>query len=249
MAVTPRMLIIGWVIVNERGISMKKKMQRTLSMAAIAALLMGTSAMAETGQMKPSMPSGQSETQKSQSDALDMTRTQDPTPHEYSVLPLARGQKKQVENHSLLGGDVKGKDGKPIGELEQLIMDTKTNKIAYGVVRFSDTNEMWPLHWKSFKVNEDSGEVSLNLTRDQLRSKSSLDDAKDLSPDIKKMVKDMQKNMGDSTVNEGGIGVTKTPAGAGGQGEDKAGGAGPSGTRALPPGNAPGFEGEGQTKH
>jgi sporulation protein YlmC with PRC-barrel domain len=218
-------------------------------MAAVAGLLMGTSAMAETGQMKPNMPSGQHETPRSQSDALDMTRTQDPTPNDYAILPLARGKKQMVEDHNLLGGDVKGKDGKPIGELKQLIMDTKTNKIAYGVVKFSDTNEMWPLHWKSFKVNKESGEVSLNLTREQLRSKTSLDDAKDLSPDIKKMVKDMQKGMGDPTVNDEGIGVTKTPAGAGGQGEDQPGGAGPSGTRALPPGNAPGFEGEGQTKH
>lgn len=226
-----------------------KGTKRTLSMAAIAGLLMGIGAMAETGQMKPSMPTGPHETQQSQSKALDMTKTPDTTPSEYAILPLARGQKKKVENHNLLGGDVKGKDGKPIGQLEQLIMDTKTNKIAYGVVKFSDTSEIWPLHWKSFKVNEDSGEVSLNLTREELRSKTSLDDAKDLSPDVKKMVKDMQKNMGDSTINQEGIGVTKTPAGAGSMGEDKVGGAGPSGTRALPPGDAPGFEGAGQTKH
>jgi sporulation protein YlmC with PRC-barrel domain len=226
-----------------------RKVKRTVSMAAIAGILLSTGAMAETGQMKPSMPSGTGETQQSQSSALDMTKTSDPTPSEYAVLPLARGQKKMVEDHNLLGGDVKGKDGKPIGSLEQLIMDTKTNKIAYGVVKFSDTNEMWPLHWKSFKVNEESGEVSLNLTREQVRSKSGIDDAKDLSPDVKKIVKDMQKNMGDSTINQEGIGVTKTPAGAGSMGEDKAGGAGPSGTRALPPGQAPGFEGEGKTKH
>jgi sporulation protein YlmC with PRC-barrel domain len=226
-----------------------ERMKRTLSMAAIAGLLISTSAMAETGQAQPSMPSGHGESKESQSKALDMTKTQDPTPSEYAILPLARGQKKMVGDHNLLGGDVKGKDGKSLGSLEQLIMDTKTNKIAYGVVHFSDTNEMWPLHWKSFKVNEESGEVSLNLTREQLRSRSSLDDAKDLSPDVKKMVKDMQKNMGDATINQEGIGVTKTPAGAGGQGEDQAGGAGPSGTRALPPGQAPGFEGEGKTRH
>jgi hypothetical protein len=59
----------------------------------------------------------------------------------------------------------------------------------------------------------------------------------------------MQKNMGDSTINQEGIGVTKTPASAGSMGEEKVGGAGPSGTRGLPPGQAPGFEGEGKTKH
>lgn len=227
-----------------------ERMKRTLSMAAVAGLLISTSAMAETGQVQPSMPSGHDESMKSQSKALDMTKTQDPTPSEYAVLPLARGQKQMVGDHNLLGGDVKGKDGKSIGELEQLIMDTRTNKIAYGVVHFSDTNEMWPLHWKSFKVNEKSGEVSLNLTREQLRSRSSLDDAKDLSPDVKKMVKDMQKNMGNSAASPEDRNRGKAGINSGGQviAPDAGEQAGKPGTifggpASLPPGEAPGYEG------
>lgn len=177
--------------------------------------------------------------------SLDMTSTSDPTPSEYAVLPLARGQKKEVKGSELIGDEVKGKDGRPIGSLEKLIMDTKTGKVEYGVVRFADTNETWPILWDSFKVNRDTGEVTLNLTRDQLQARTSIDDAKDLSPDIKKLMKDMRGEMGKPVMP--GLGVQKQPASGGGQGEDQAATGGPSGPRGGPlSGQAPQFEGEGQ---
>jgi len=76
--------------------------------------------------------------------------------------------------------------------------------------------------------------VTLNLPRDQLPGTKSMDDSKDLSPDIKKLMKDMQKNMGAPKANQQGLGITKQPASGGGMGEDKAGGAGPSSPRADP---------------
>ena len=182
--------------------------------------------------------------------SVDMTGTNNPTPSEYTVLPLAQGEKKEVKNSGLLGEEVKGKDGKPLGRLDKLIMDTKTGKVEYGVVTFNESKEMWPILWKDFKVNRDTGEVTLNLTRDDLKKRTSLDDAKDLSPDIKNLVNDMRKNMGPPVVNPEGLGVTDRPAAGGGQGEDTAAGSGPGGPRALPPQDkAPQFKEEGKKAH
>jgi sporulation protein YlmC with PRC-barrel domain len=220
--------------------------RRVIGAGMVGALLLATAAYAQTGAgQAPAMPN-----KGSQQGTLDMTRTNETTPSEYAVLPLARGQKTEVKNSELLGDEVKSKDGKPIGRLEKLIMDTKTGKIEYGVVTFTDTKEMWPILWRDFKVNRDTGDVTLNLTRDDLKKRTSLDDAKDLSPDIKSLVNDMRKNMGPPVVNPEGLGVTDRPAAGGGQGEDTAAGSGPGGPRALPPQkDAPQFEKDGQKGH
>ena len=219
--------------------------RRAIGLGTMAALLLATAAYAQTGGQAPAMPNT-----GSQQGSVDMTGTNSPTPSEYAVLPLARGEKKEVKNSGLLGEEVKGKDGKPLGRLDKLIMDTKTGKVEYGVVTFNETKEMWPILWKDFKVNRDTGEVTLNLTRDDLKKRTSLDDAKDLSPDIKSLVNDMRKNMGPPVVNPEGLGVTDRPAAGGGQGEDTAAGSGPGGPRALPPQDkAPQFKEEGKKAH
>jgi sporulation protein YlmC with PRC-barrel domain len=219
--------------------------RRVMGLGAVAALLLTTVAYAETGGQAPAMPNT-----GTQQGSVDMTGTNNPTPSEYTVLPLAQGEKKEVRNSGLLGEEVKGKDGKLIGRLDKLIMDTKTGKVEYGVVTFTETKEMWPILWKDFKINRDTGEVTLNLTRDDLKKRTSLDDSKDLSPDIKNMVNDMRKNMGPPVVNPEGLGVTDRPAAGGGQGEDTAAGSGPGGPRALPPQDkAPQFKEEGKKAH
>jgi len=149
------------------------------------------------------------------------------------VLPLARGQKRDATNSNLVGEEVKDKNGQTLGTFDKLIKDTKTGKIEYGVLNIAGTHQTWPILWNSFRVKE-TGEVTLNLPRDQLPGTKSMDDSKDLSPDIKKLMKDMQKNMGAPKANQQGLGITKQPASGGGMGEDKAGGAGPSSPRADP---------------
>jgi sporulation protein YlmC with PRC-barrel domain len=205
--------------------------RQVIQLSVAASVLCTVPVFAQTGQH----PQG----------SLDMTNTKDATPGEYAVLPLARGQKKEVTDSNLIGDEVKGKDGQVIGTLDKMIMDTKTGKIEYGVINLADTHETWPILWNSFKVNKKTGEVTLNLTRDQIPGEKALQESKDLSPDIKKLMKDMQKNMGQPIVNPQGLGVTKQPASGGGQGEDQAGGGGPSGPRGDPLSNkAPGYEGD-----
>lgn len=205
--------------------------RKAIQLSVAASMLCAVPVFAQTGQHAPG--------------SMDMTSGKDATPSEYAVLPLARGQKKEATNNSLVGDEVKGKDGQIIGTLDKLIMDTKTGKIEYGVVSLADTHETWPILWNSFKVNKNTGEVTLNLTRDQIPGEKALQESKDLSPDIKKLMKDMQKNMGKPIVNQQGLGVTKQPASGGGQGEDQAGGSGPSGPRGDPLSDrAPQYEGD-----
>lgn len=176
------------------------------------------------------------QTGKHDAGSLDMTDSKSTTGEakDYTVLPLARGQKLDAANSGFIGEEVKDRNGQPLGTLDKLIMDAKTGKIEYGVLNITDTHQTWPILWNSFKVNKETGEVSLNLTRDQLPTMRSIDDSKDLSPDVKKLMKNMQTHMGNPTPNAQGLGITKQPASGGGMGEDKAGGAGPSGPRADP---------------
>lgn len=183
---------------------------------------------------------------KTQPGSLDITGTHDTTPGEYAFTPVRRGHLKDAPDSDLVGQTVKTKDGKEAGTLEDLLMDTKTNKIEYGVLSAAGTKELIPIPWSSFKANREGGEIKLNLTKEQLAPMVKFDDAKDMSPDVKKVVHDMQRNMGDTTPNQEGLGITDKPAAGGSMGEEKAGGAGPSGPRAAPPGEAPGFEGAGK---
>lgn len=204
--------------------------RKAIQLSVAAGVLCTVPVFAQTGQHTPG--------------SLDMTSTKDSTPSEYAVLPLARGQKKDATSN-LVGDEVKGKDGQVIGTLDKLIMDTKTGKIEYGVINLADTHETWPILWNSFKVNKKTGEVTLNLTRDQIPGEKALEGSKDLSPDIKKLMKDMKQDMGKPIVNPQGLGVTKQPAAGGGEGEDQAGGGGPSGPRADPLSDkAPQYEGD-----
>ncbi|HKN86862.1 MAG TPA: PRC-barrel domain-containing protein, partial [Nitrospiraceae bacterium] len=94
--------------------------RKAIQLSVAASMLCAIPVFAQTGQHTPG--------------SMDMTSSKDATPSEYAVLPLARGQKKESTDNSLVGDEVKGRDGKIIGTLDKLIMDTKTGKIEYGVV-------------------------------------------------------------------------------------------------------------------
>ena len=211
-------------------------MKKAIALSAVCGLLFAASAFAESN--PSSQPSG-----KTTPGSLDISGTQDSTPSKYAFTPVRRGQLVEAEHSEYMGQTVKTKDGKEVGKLDDLLMDTKTKKIEYGVLEITDTKELIPIPWSSFKASK--GEVKLNLTKEQLDPMIKFDDSKDMSPDVKKVIKDMRSDMGNPFAgNKEGLGVTETPAAGGGMGESKAGGGGPSGPRADPlAGQAPSFEG------
>ena len=70
--------------------------RKAIQFSVAAGMLCTAPVFAQTGQHAPG--------------SLDMTNTKDPTPSEYAVLPLARGQKQDASS-DLVGEEVKGKGG------------------------------------------------------------------------------------------------------------------------------------------
>jgi len=189
------------------------------------------------------IPTGEAPPSQDPNNPLDMTKGQGSIPHQYSIEPVPEGQLKLEQGKQ---AEVKGQDGKMIGKLERAVVDTKTGKPEYGIVSLSEDQRLVALPWSSFNFNRDSGNVTLNLSRPEMESYAT---GKDQSPDFKHiqgLVKDLQGAREKKGIGKG-LGVTERPASGGPMGEDKTGGAAPSGPRAEPPSSkSPGFEGAGK---
>lgn len=182
------------------------------------------SAASDPGSQKP-----RGATDAGQTDLTDTKGSTGAIPSKYTVMPVARGKKVEV-NSELIGDTVKNPKGEELGKLEQLIMDSETKRIEYAMISIGDTGELKAYPWSSFKVNKEQGNVVLNVTKEQLGTK-----ATDLSPDIQALQDQLQtlrksesrlgpregQNMGDrgaagpmGETNKGGGGVERAPAGA-----------------------------------
>ena len=123
-----------------------------------------------------------------QAGETDMTNTkgQGGVPSKYTIMPVARGKKVEV-NNEMIGDTVKNTKGEDLGKLEQLIMDSETKRIEYGMISIGDTGQLKAYPWSAFKVNKEQGNVVLNVTREQLGMK-----ATDLSPDVQALQDQLQ---------------------------------------------------------
>ncbi|MEP6957765.1 MAG: PRC-barrel domain-containing protein [Nitrospirota bacterium] len=146
-------------------------------------------------EMKADNPSSASESGSQQprgateAGQTDITNTKGQTggvPSKYTVMPVARGKKMEV-NSELIGDTVKNPKGEEIGKLEQLIMDSETKRIEYAMISIGDTGQLKAYPWSSFKVNKEKGNVVLNVTKEQLETKPT-----DLSPDIQALQDQLQ---------------------------------------------------------
>ncbi len=124
----------------------------------------------------------------------DITNSPGPSsdlPSHYTVMPVARGKKIDVDN-SLLGDAVVNPKGEQLGRLERLIKDSETQKIEYAMISIGDTGEYKAFPWSNFKVNKEKGNVVLNVTMEQLQPGLA---QTDLSPDVTKVVEDQLKTL------------------------------------------------------
>ncbi len=186
-------------------------------------------------EMKSDNPSAASEVESpkprgaTQAGETDMTNTkgQGGIPSKYTIMPVARGKKVEVDSE-MIGDTVKNPKGEELGKLEQLIMDSETKRIEYAMISIGDTGQLKAYPWSSFKVNKEQGNVVLNVTPEQLQTK-----ATDLSPDIQALEGQLQtlrksesrigaregENMGDRSAagpqgeeTKGGGGAERAPA-------------------------------------
>ena len=130
-------------------------------------------------------------TQPGQTDLTNAPGHSNDLPSRYTVMPVARGQKIDVENE-LIGDTVTNPKGEPLGRLERLIKDSETQKIEYAMISIGDTDQYKAFPWSNFKVNKEQGNVVLNVTREQLQPGLA---QTDLSPDVTKVVADQLKTL------------------------------------------------------
>jgi sporulation protein YlmC with PRC-barrel domain len=156
----------------------------------------------------------------------DMTNTkgQGGIPSKYTIMPVARGTKVEVDSE-MIGDTVKNPKGEELGKLEQLIMDSETKRIEYAMISIGDTGQLKAYPWSSFKVNKEQGNVVLNVTKEQLETK-----ATDLSPDsqsLEEQLQTLRKSESGIRAREGQNLEDRDAAGP--MGETKVGGGGPLG--------------------
>ncbi len=142
---------------------------------------------------------------------LDMTGPQGYPPKQYAVLPVPLGKFMNVGEHALLNSPIYTPNGKILGSLENLIMDSETGQIEYAVVFVNDTDRLEVVPWARFKVqrNTDEKRLVLNTNQYQLSPGIAAKDVADGSPDRDQLIKAMESTRAPADLR-GEEGGTKT---------------------------------------
>ena len=178
---------------------------------------------------------------------VDMTGTGGSMPKEYTVVPVPVGELKPTEGNELLSKPVQDRQGHHIGTLETLIVDTFSGQIQYAIVAIENGTHLHPVPWSAIHVKHNGSDntvAMIDTSQYQVMPSLMITDSQDLSPSIKQIVKEMEVvREQEPRKAHSRDQIVKEPAGSGSMGEDKAGGDGLSGTRALPPQkDSPGYE-------
>lgn len=172
----------------------------------------------------------------------DLTGGQTGVPEEYSTTPVRQGKLIDKPDSEWLNKTVQNQKGEELGKITKILVDKQTNNIEYAMLNIADSKSAVPMPWARFKTSGDK--ITLNATKEELKPEVSQTMSKDMSPDLSEYMDDVNRAREAPKAGGSGLGVTNQPASAGSMGEEKVGGGGPSGTRALPPqGQAPGLEG------
>jgi sporulation protein YlmC with PRC-barrel domain len=180
---------------------------------------------------------------------VDMTGAGGSMPKEYTVVPVPVGELKTTEGNELLSKPVQDLQGHQIGTLETLIVDTFSGQIQYAIVAIEDGTHLHPVPWSAIHVKHSGSETpmaTIDTSKYQIMPSLMITDSRDLSPSVKQIVKEMEVvREQEPRKAHSRHQIVKEPAGSGPMGEDKAGGDGLSGTRALPPEkDSPGYKHE-----
>jgi sporulation protein YlmC with PRC-barrel domain len=172
----------------------------------------------------------------------DLTGGQPGIPNEYAGTPVAQGKLQEVTDSKWLQKPVHGMNGEVIGNIKQVLKDQKTGEIEYVIFVPNDSKTALPLRWSQFE--ERKGQLRLNMKNEDLKKVLNAPNNKDISPDLQEHMSQIEQARSRPKAGHSQEGSpTSSPAAGGVMGEDKASGGGVSGPQALPPGQAPGLEG------
>ena len=124
----------------------------------------------------------------------DATGTQSMATKDYLLLAVPQTERTKAEKHGLSDSTVKDLEGRPLGTLERIIMDTKTGKVEYGVVSMASDDRLIAVPWNAFKVNRETGNVRLNLTRDEMNTYLVPKEFNQLSPSLKELMTEVEQS-------------------------------------------------------
>jgi hypothetical protein len=128
----------------------------------------------------------------------DATGTQSMATKDYLLLAVPQTERTKAEKHSLSDSTVKDLEGKPLGTLERIIMDSKTGTVEYGVLSMASDDRLIAVPWNAFKVNRETGNVRLNLTRDEMNTYLVPKEFNQLSPSLKELMTEIEQSRFDS---------------------------------------------------
>ena len=127
----------------------------------------------------------------------DATGTQSMATKDYLLLAVPQTERTKAEKHSLSDSTVKDLEGRPLGTLERIIMDSKTGKVEYGVLSMASDDRLIAVPWNAFKVNRETGNVRLNLTRDEMNTYLVPKEFNQLSPSLKELITEIEQSRHD----------------------------------------------------
>ncbi len=178
----------------------------------------------------------------------DLTGGHKGVPDEYATTPVRQGSLTEVTDSKWLNKEVTNKQGEKLGKITKILKDQKTQKEEYVFMEIAGTRDARPLRWAQFEQR--GSDVILNSKKDDLLPSINRTDTKDMSPDLAMFMDQIEEKRAESKPQVGpgdGRGTNHPAPSTGDMGEDKA--AGNLGPRSSSPGEAPGFEGDGQKKH
>jgi sporulation protein YlmC with PRC-barrel domain len=172
----------------------------------------------------------------------DLTGGKSGIPEEYADTPVRQGKLEEMKDSKYLNATVYSTSGEEIGKIQQVMKDKTTGDIEYVVFVSNESKRAQPIRWSQFKTKGDK--LQLTLKKEDIQNAVPMSSSKDKSPDLQEYKDKMgQVQAAPTAPGNPGIPGQKNPNAAGSMGEDSVGGGGPSGTSALPPGNAPQLEG------
>jgi hypothetical protein len=127
---------------------------------------------------------------------LDMTGPHGYPPKEYAMTPVPQGELKSVsDQNSLLHSSVKNTEGKVIGSLESLLMDTQTGQIEYAVLLLDDSKRLEAVPWAHMKRGPNQAKQEFILDTAHFQLSPSPGAANNRSLQVEKLLKDLQTSL------------------------------------------------------
>jgi hypothetical protein len=126
---------------------------------------------------------------------LDMTGPHGYPPKEYATPPVPLGELKSVSEHALLHSSVKNAEGKVIGSVASLLMDSHTGQIEYAVVLLDDSKRLEAVPWAHMKQVPNQGKQEFILNTTQYQLSPSPGASKDRSLEVEKLNEDTRANL------------------------------------------------------